>query len=100
MSVFYCFVLAFIFNYLGMCCFALTIERNQKLTADWKKLKEKTLLYKVSGWVFLAISLVLCVIASSLSMAILLWMMLLTLAGVVVAMLLCFHPSLIKPLYK
>lgn len=99
MLVFFSVVLAFIFNYLGMCYFAFTIERHQKLANNCLALKQKARFYKFSGCCFLMISLVLCVIANTISMAILLWIMLLTLAGISVAMVLCFYPSLMKPLY-
>lgn len=100
MSVFYGFVLAFIFNFLGMCCFALTIERHQRIAADWKILKDKKILFKKSGWFFILISLAFCVTSSTISMAILLWIMLLTTAGMAVAMILSFCVAKMMPLHK
>lgn len=100
MSVFYGFVLAFIFNFLGMCCFALTIERHQRIAADSKMLKGKKMLFKKLGWFFILISLAFCVSSSAISMAILLWIMLLTTAGMAVAMLLSFCIPKMMPLHK
>jgi sensor histidine kinase YesM len=100
MSVFYSFVLAFIFNFLGMCCFALTIERHQRIAADWKILKDKKILFKKSGWFFIFISLAFCVTSSAISMAILLWIMLLTTAGMAVAVVLSFCVAKMMPLHK
>lgn len=100
MLVFCCFVLAFIFNYLGMCYFAFSIQRHQKLGANCPALKQKSTVYKLSGCSFVMISLVLCVTVEMISMAILLWVMLLTLAGISVAMVFCFSPSLVKRLYS
>lgn len=81
---------------VGMGWLALSYESHWQQVFPKSASKPQLLRLKAAGWSFLVISGMCCLAADHPSMAVLVWVMLLTVSAVAVAMLLSRQPDLLR----
>jgi hypothetical protein len=89
---------AFVCSVLGMGWLALAMDTHWNQVRATGRSSRTVLALRVLGWGAMAASLVLCLMADTATMAVLVWMMLLAVAAASIAFVLSVKPGILAPL--